>query len=109
MVPQRVLGQSVQFPRLDVSFKLTVPNLSIESGEPLAQLRQFLLRKLFDWPSMISSLLMSNLGLQSISKPAHKAAGRQDSFRVPGMLELAHDFEVAAGPAPHIDTGLHLR
>ena len=33
---------------LDVSFKLTVPNLTVESGEPLAQLGQLFPRKLFD-------------------------------------------------------------
>src|SRR5574340_119047 len=48
VVPQRILGQSIQLPSLNVSLKLAVPDLSIKSGEPLAQLRQLLPREFFD-------------------------------------------------------------
>ena len=55
-----------------------------------------------------NSLFTIHYSLFTISEPAYKAAGRENSFRVPRLFHLAHDFEVVARRAPHVDLRLEV-
>ena len=48
MVGNRLFDEAVKFPRRRVSFDLTVPNLGVEIGKPLSELRKFRRRKTLD-------------------------------------------------------------
>ena len=48
MIGHRFFDEAVKFPCRRVGFDLTVPNLGVEIGEPLAELRKFHRRKTLD-------------------------------------------------------------